>query len=130
MKYFYFLMFIVVGCSTGPRQPTMFMTMESEEETAPPMRSVETPRSQGNSPQPPPRTQSAQPESPGNRGQLPSCPGAYWTNCVGTVKLSSGVEYVGEWRDGQANGQGIEYGVDGSVLRSGIWENGVFIRGR
>ncbi len=116
MKYFYFLMFIVVGCSTGPRQPTMFMTMESEEETAPPMRSVETPRSQGNSPQPPPRTQSAQPESPGNRGQLPSCPGAYyakWTNCVGTVKLSSGVEYVGEWRDGQANGQGTYTWPDG-----------------
>ncbi len=116
MKYFYFFIFIVVGCSTGPRQPTMFMTMESEEKTAPPMRIVETPRSQGNSPQQPPRTQSAQPESPGNRGQLPSCPGAYnakWTNCVGTVKLSRGGEYVGEWRDGQANGQGTFMWPDG-----------------
>jgi hypothetical protein len=48
----------------------------------------------------------------------------------GTQTYPSGAKYVGEWRAGQANGQGIEYGDDGSVLRSGIWENGVFIRGR
>jgi len=48
----------------------------------------------------------------------------------GTQTYPSGAKYVGEWEDGQADGQGIDYGADGSVLRSGIWENGVFIRGR
>jgi hypothetical protein len=110
MKYFYFLALIVVGCSAGPHQPTMFMTMESEQQTVPPIISVETP------PQQSPRPKSAQPELPSTGGQPPPCPGAYnrkWTNCVGTVKLSSGVEYVGEWRDGQANGQGTFMWPDG-----------------
>jgi hypothetical protein len=110
MKYFYFLALIVVGCSTGPHQPTMFMSTESEQETVPPIITVET------SPQQSPRPPSAQPELPGIGGQPPSCPGAYnakWTNCVGTVKLSSGAEYVGEWRDGQANGQGTFMWPDG-----------------
>ena len=48
----------------------------------------------------------------------------------GTRTYPSGEKYVGEWRDGKLHGQGIEYGADGSILRSGIWENGVFIRGR
>jgi|RhiMethySRZTD1v2_1073278.scaffolds.fasta_scaffold100615_2 hypothetical protein len=202
MQYLCFFTLIVVGCSTGSRQPTMFAAMESEQETVPRIMSVETARSQGNSPQQPPSPQSAQPEFPGIGGQLPQCPGAYnekWTNCVGAVKLSSGVEYVGQWRDGQANGQGTflwpdgrkyvgefrdskyngqgtymwpdggkyvgefrdsrrnghgiqtyasgakyvgewkngeangqgtEYGADGRVLRSGLWENGIFIKGQ
>ena len=196
-------MMILVGCSTGSRRPAMCVAMESEQETVVhPIMSVEMAGSQGNATQQPPRTPLVQPESPSVSRQLPPCPGAHnakWTNCVGTVKLSSGAEYVGEWRDGQANGQGtfmwpdgrkyvgefrnskyngqgtytwpdgatyvgefrdsrrsghgiqtypsgakyvggwtdgqsngqgIEYGADGHVERSGIWENGVFIRGR
>jgi hypothetical protein len=179
MKYFYLFALILVGCSTRSHQPTMSMSMESEQETLPPIMSGEMSRSQGNSPLRSPSPQSAQPESPGTGSQLPPCPGAYnanWMNCVGTVKLSSGVEYVGEWRDGQAtgqgtfmwpddrkyvgefrdsrrngygaqtypsgakylgewrdgepNGQGIQYGADGDVLRSGVWENGIFIKGQ
>ena len=109
MRYFYFVALIVVGCSTGPNQPTMFMTMQSEG-TVPLIMTVET------SPQQSPGPQSAQPELPGIEGQPPPCPGAYnpeWTNCVGTVKLSSGAEYVGEWRNGQANGQGTFMWPDG-----------------
>ena len=41
MRYFYFVALIVVGCSTGPNQPTMFMTMQSEE-TVPLIMTVET----------------------------------------------------------------------------------------
>ena len=201
VNYFYFLIFLVVGCSIGSSRPTMFMTMESGEETLPPMSSVEAVRGQGDSPQQLRRTQSDQAQSPDRKGQLPSCPGVYnakWTNCIGMAKSSSGEEYsgqwrdgqangqgmfiwpdgrkyvgefrnskyngqgtytwpdgnkyvgefrdsrrsghgtqtypngakyIGEWRDGQPNGQGMEYGADGSVLRSGIWENGVFISG-
>jgi hypothetical protein len=35
-------------------------------------------------------------------------------------------KYVGGWRGGRFHGQGIEYGADGKV-RSGRWENGVFV---
>jgi hypothetical protein len=93
----------------------MLATLESEQETAPPILSVEMPRSQGNSPQQSSSLESAQTESLAT-AQLSPCPGAYnakWTNCVGTVKLSNGVEYVGEWRDGQANGQGTFMWPDG-----------------
>jgi hypothetical protein len=115
MKFFYFLIIILVGCSTGSRQPTMFMTMESEQKrVVNPIMSVEIPGSQDNSPQE--KTQPSQRESLSIGQQLQPCPGAYnakWTNCVGTVKLSSGAEYVGEWRDGQANGQGTFMWPDG-----------------
>src|SRR5262245_35443138 len=116
MRYFYFFALIIVGCSTDSLQPTMFATMESEQEKVPRIMSVETPRSQGSSTQQPSSPQSAQPELPGTGSQLPPCPGAYnakWTSCVGTVKLSNGVEYVGEFRDRQANGQGTFMWPDG-----------------
>jgi hypothetical protein len=51
-------------------------------------------------------------------------------NGQGTLTFSNGAKYVGEFRDGQYNGQGIQYSTDGSILQSGIWENGVFIRAR
>jgi len=34
---------------------------------------------------------------------------------------------VGQWKDDKPNGQGTEYGPDGAILRSGIWEHGKFI---
>ena len=64
---------------------------------------------------------------------LPPCPGSYtltWTNCVGNFTFTDGRKYVGDFRDGKTNGEGTEYRADGSILRSGIWENGVFIRSR
>ena len=51
-------------------------------------------------------------------------------NGQGTLTFPSGDKYVGEFRDGQVNGQGAAYGADGTILQSGIWENGVFVRGR
>jgi hypothetical protein len=48
----------------------------------------------------------------------------------GTFTFSSGDKYVGEFKDGKENGQGTEYSPDGAILRSGIWEDGVFIKGR
>ena len=46
----------------------------------------------------------------------------------GTMSYSDGRKYIGEWRDNRRNGQGIEYRHDGSILRSGIWENENFVR--
>ena len=89
---------------------------------------------------------------------LPPCPGSFpnraWTNCVGkntypkggsnyvgeykdgkpdgqgTHSWLNGSKYVGEYRDGKRNGQGTIYGADGSVVRSGTWENGAFVGGQ
>ena len=65
---------------------------------------------------------------------LPLCPESYnaatWTNCIGEVTSRDGNTYVGEWKDGKRNGQGTEYRADGTILRSGIWENGAFGSGR
>ena len=47
----------------------------------------------------------------------------------GTSTLPDGRKYVGEFRDGKTNGQGTEYRADGSILQSGIWEDGVFVSG-
>jgi hypothetical protein len=49
-------------------------------------------------------------------------PNSRWTNCVGTHILPWGDVYVGEYRDGARSGEGIEYGRDGSVNRSGRWD--------
>ena len=73
----------------------------------------------------------------------------------GTLTTTAGAQYVGEWRDGKPNGQGalthssgpftgqkyvggfrdgryhgqgVEYRADGSVQRSGIWENGDLVK--
>jgi Zn-dependent protease with chaperone function len=62
--------------------------------------------------------------------RLPLCPGSYgatWTNCVGTHTFTFGTKYTGEWKNGNHHGQGTTYGQDGSILQSGIWENGVFV---
>lgn len=51
-------------------------------------------------------------------------------NGQGTFTWPSGDRYVGEYRDGMRNGQGTIYGADGSVVRSGTWENGAFVGGQ
>ena len=46
----------------------------------------------------------------------------------GTYTVTSGAKWTGLWRDGKRNGRGTEYRPDGTVLRTGIWENGSFAR--
>lgn len=48
----------------------------------------------------------------------------------GIFTISSDAKYVGEYRDNERHGHGTEFRADGSILRSGVWDNGVFIRGR
>jgi hypothetical protein len=48
----------------------------------------------------------------------------------GILLMPDGAKYVGEWKDDMRNGQGTEYHANGSILRSGIWEDGIFIRNR
>ena len=83
------------------------------------------------------------------QSSLPACQGSVsrWTNCFGTTTFTSGSKYVGEFRDGKAdgqgtatyangdkfvgewrgdlrNGQGIEYRTNGTINRSGRWADG------
>jgi hypothetical protein len=46
----------------------------------------------------------------------------------GTFTYSDGRKYVGEFRDDKRNGQGILYSANGSVVQTGIWSNGEFVR--
>ena len=88
------------------------------------------------------------------QSSLPACQGSdvsRWTNCFGTTTyFISGDKYVGEFKDGNPNGQGtftspngakyvgeyingqrsgavIEYSSDGTVLKSGYWLKGRFV---
>ena len=47
-----------------------------------------------------------------------------WTNCVGTETLPGGNKYVGEYRDGKFNGQGVLYDGTGRIGFQGRWEKG------
>jgi len=61
------------------------------------------------------------------QSNLPPCPSSgYFHNCFGTFTYSSGMKYVGEWRDDKYNGQGTLF-ANGST-RQGIWADGVIIR--
>lgn len=51
-------------------------------------------------------------------------------NGQGTMSYPDGRRYVGEWKNGKRNGQGIEYREDGSILRSGVWKDGIFVGSR
>jgi len=55
--------------------------------------------------------------------------GEFWDNKYsrGTYTFPDGSTYVGRFRDGKRHGQGAEYGADGAMVRSGSWENGVFV---
>jgi hypothetical protein len=62
------------------------------------------------------------------QSQLPPCQSSdlsRWTNCFGTATYAYGNKYVGEWKDGKDNGQGIEYRADGTIIPSGQWASGV-----
>jgi hypothetical protein len=55
---------------------------------------------------------------------LPACPpSGYFHNCFGTYTYSSGMKYVGEWRDDKYNGQGALFYANGST-RQGILSDG------
>ena len=61
------------------------------------------------------------------QSNLPPCPSSgYFHNCFGTFTYSSGMKYVGEWRDDKYNGQGALFYANGST-RQGIWADGVII---
>ena len=89
--------------------------------------------------------------------RLPSCPGSYnngnWNNCHGVASTvtggtyygefgndmfnglgihlyRNGMKYVGEYKDNNRHGRGIEYNSDGSILRSGVWADDIFVRRR
>uniref|UniRef100_A0A7R9WQ20 MORN repeat-containing protein 5 n=1 Tax=Craspedostauros australis TaxID=1486917 RepID=A0A7R9WQ20_9STRA len=45
----------------------------------------------------------------------------------GTLTWPNGGKYVGAWKNGVRHGHGTEYRADGSLMRSGKWENGSLI---
>ena len=63
---------------------------------------------------------------------LPECTGDYsnqWTNCRGTYTWSDGTKYVGEFKYGEANGQGTSTWANGEWAGDkyvGQFENGTF----
>lgn len=67
----------------------------------------------------------------GAQDRLPACPGqspsAAWTKCTGTHVFPSGGIYTGEFENGMRHGQGTEFAANGTVLRSGMWENNLFV---
>jgi hypothetical protein len=62
----------------------------------------------------------------GFASDLPPCPASgYLHNCFGTYDFQSGDNYVGEWKYGKFNGEGIKTYADGTVWE-GIWKDGDF----
>ncbi len=67
---------------------------------------------------------------------LPECNG-FKNNCFGTVIYGSddreyggGGKYVGEFKDGKYNGQGITFLANGKVDQSGIWKDGNLVQSK
>ena len=50
-------------------------------------------------------------------------------NGQGTLSQPDGSKYVGTFLNDVANGDGTDFGMDGAVLRSGLWKDGVFFKG-
>ena len=50
-------------------------------------------------------------------------------NGQGTLSQPDGSKYVGTFENDVANGDGTEFGVDGAVLRAGLWKDGFFFKG-
>ena len=51
------------------------------------------------------------------QSKLPACQGSdisSWNNCFGTQTYPNGAKYVGEFRDGKQNGQGIANSPNGT----------------
>ena len=63
---------------------------------------------------------------------LPDCPAVRhptnspWSNCFGTFTFASGNKYVGEFKDGNFNGQGTYTYADGRI-EEGIWKDNKFL---
>ena len=49
-------------------------------------------------------------------------------NGPATRTFPDGSRFVGEYRDDKRHGPGIDYRADGSIERSGVWQNGEFVR--
>lgn len=47
---------------------------------------------------------------------------------IGALILTNGHKYVGEFRTDEKHGEGIEYAADGTVLKSGEWENDTHVK--
>ena len=47
----------------------------------------------------------------------------YYDNCYGTFTWADGGKYVGEFKDGNSYGKGIQYHADGTVEKEGIWKD-------
>ena len=88
------------------------------------------------------------------QSNLPGCQGSdvsRWTNCVGTSTFDRMHKYVGEWKNGKPNGQGIFtfvvgsryvgefkdgkrnglgtlFASNGTVIDQGIWADNDFVR--
>jgi hypothetical protein len=63
---------------------------------------------------------------------LPACPTdpkAFWTDCIGTVILPGGDQYVGEYRNNKRNGQGAFIYANGE-RHGGQWQDDRLINGR
>ena len=52
-----------------------------------------------------------------------------WRSCLGTLPTSGGLSVV-EYEGGKQSGRGIEYNQSGSVIRSGLYDNGEFVSER
>ena len=94
------------------------------------------------------------PLSAAAQSSLPPCPSdtrLLWTNCTGQLHFISGEKYygsfnngvfhgegvfihadgrryVGEWKSGKRDGQGIEYSPSGTPIQSGQWSADVLIQ--
>ena len=62
------------------------------------------------------------------QSKLPACQGrdaAKWSDCFGTVTLTDGDKYIGEFKDGKENGRGtLTYSYGGKYV--GTWKNGEY----
>jgi len=54
--------------------------------------------------------------------------GLPYSRCIGKTEFSNGDYYVGELNKYASDGKGVLYQKDGTVLKSGIWSNGIFLR--
>ena len=56
---------------------------------------------------------------------LPNCLGTWsastWNNCVGQYIWTNGDKWIGEWKDGEINGEGTYFYADGSIT-VGEWK--------
>ena len=69
----------------------------------------------------------AEPLSEAKANEGMACPSPYssetWTNCFGERINEQGIKYIGEWKDGNADGRGTRTGPDG-LKYDGHWKNG------